>query len=434
MKITAVHVEDYKRIRKVELRPDADRTLLLIGGKNAQGKTSLLDALTVAFGGKAAAAADPVRHGAEMADIRVELDNGAITVRRTIEPDGSSKLEVREDGVTVRAPQAMLDKLVGARFLDPLAFLAMSAKDQRAQILAMVGDADRLAELAKKRTRAEDARRDHGRDLKRSEAQLAGMPEVDDDLPEDGVDGSGQLVAEMNRLAETIRARDAAESRARAAAAEVDRFGARAARIAGEIARLQQELEAEEAAGKKAVERWEEEKEILQKLRTAAAGAEARRAALSQQAAQIDARNRERAESEAAARRRAGLVEEVKNLRAKHAEAEAAIVAVDQRRAEILAAAALPVPGLSIDDDGVTLNGVPFVQASGAERLRVAMGLAMSTAPGLRDVWVRDGALLDEESLRDVAELAEKLGVRVWMERVGAGDPGAVIIRDGGVA
>jgi DNA repair exonuclease SbcCD ATPase subunit len=36
----------------VEITPDADRVLILIGGKNAQGKSSLLDALTVAFGGK----------------------------------------------------------------------------------------------------------------------------------------------------------------------------------------------------------------------------------------------------------------------------------------------------------------------------------------------------------------------------------------------
>jgi predicted ATP-dependent endonuclease of OLD family len=131
VKITAASISNFKRIQNVEIVPRADRAVVLIGGKNAQGKSSVLDALTAAFGGKRALPPDPVRHGANAAEVVLELDDG-MTIRRRIEVDGSSTLEVRDEMGAVRSPQSMLDKLVGARFLDPLAFLQLPGKEQRA--------------------------------------------------------------------------------------------------------------------------------------------------------------------------------------------------------------------------------------------------------------------------------------------------------------
>lgn len=432
MKITAIHVENYKRIREIALRPEADRTLLLIGGRNAQGKTSLLDALNVAFGGKAEVAADPVRHGADLAEIRVELDNGALTIRRRIAPDGESLLEVREDGVKARAPQALLDKLIGARFLDPLAFLAMDAKKQRAQILAMVGDAERLAALDAKRAKAFDARRDHGRDVAKLEAQLAGLPEVA--VGEVDLDGAKRLRAEAAELNAAERAATEARHVALAATSDRNNLGSTLAAMAAKIAEMQARHADLSVRVGAAIDAAMAAEAAVDRYDAAAALASVRRAQLVEELEAFDVANREHGAKVAAAARRAQVASELDALREKVQIAAAAIGDIDQRKAEILAAAKLPVPGLSIGDDGVTLNGVPFAQSSGAERLRVAMALAMSTAPGLRDVWVRDGALLDEESLAAVEEMAERLGVRVWLERVGAGDPGAIIIRDGGVA
>ena len=48
MKITAIAVSNFKRLNEIQFSPDGDRALLLIGGKNGQGKSSTLDALIAA--------------------------------------------------------------------------------------------------------------------------------------------------------------------------------------------------------------------------------------------------------------------------------------------------------------------------------------------------------------------------------------------------
>jgi len=178
MLITSITMENYKRVRKVAITPEADRHIILIGGKNAAGKSSTLDALTAAFGGAKQLATDPVRHGAEEAAIFIELDGGKLTIDRTIDPDGKTKLEVRDAEGAVRRPQEVLDRLVGARFLDPLAFLALPAKEQRTALMRLIPDAKRIDDLDAKRARASDRRTEIGRDLTRAEGELARLPEA----------------------------------------------------------------------------------------------------------------------------------------------------------------------------------------------------------------------------------------------------------------
>ena len=116
------------------------------------------------------------------------------------------------------------------------------------------------------------------------------------------------------------------------------------------------------------------------------------------------------------------------------AEADAKTVAlaeIDARKAKLLAAAEMPVPGLEVGDDGLLLGGVPFGQASQAERLRCSLAIAMRQSPRLRDVWVRDGALLDDDGIELVRTMAEDHDCRVWLEVVGEDEPGAVVFRDG---
>ena len=98
-----------------------------------------------------------------------------------------------------------------------------------------------------------------------------------------------------------------------------------------------------------------------------------------------------------------------------------------------MAAAAFPVVGLGFNDNGVTFNGVPFSQASSAEQLRVSVAMGLALNPTLRVVLIRDGSLLDDDSLAMVATMAAEKDSQVWIERVGHGEETSVVIEDGAV-
>lgn len=437
MRITALHIANFKRAEDIRIEPDADRTIILLGGKNKQGKSSTLDALTAAFGGKSAAPSDPVRHGAAEAEINVELDGGELTIRRVIQPDGESVLEVRDRLGAIKSPQATLDKLVGTRFLDPLRFLALPAKEQRAQLMRLIGEADRIAQLDAKRERAFAKRTEVGRDLTKAEGELARLPVVEVGTPID--------VAELTLAAQT----SAAEQR------EIDRLGNRKSSAATDATSAQMrvdktkaeivELERKLREARGLLERDERELaaalQAEESARAAFASAEdawaksaARRDQVSTDIARADAHNRAVYAREAQNARRAEVAKAVEALKTERDNISKAITAIDQRKAEILAAAKLPVDGLGVDEEGVTLGGVPLAQASGAERFRVALALAIAASPGLDDVWIRDAAVLDDDHLAMIAEQAAALGKRPWLERVGTNDPGVIVIANGKVA
>lgn len=115
-------------------------------------------------------------------------------------------------------------------------------------------------------------------------------------------------------------------------------------------------------------------------------------------------------------------------------ELTAQIEAVDQQKAEAIAAARMPVQGLGFDAVGVvTLNGLPLDQASAAERLRVSVAIGLAMNPRLRVLLIRDASLLDRASMRLVADMARQAGAQLWVERVEVDEQTTVLIEDGQV-
>jgi hypothetical protein len=121
-------------------------------------------------------------------------------------------------------------------------------------------------------------------------------------------------------------------------------------------------------------------------------------------------------------------------LRAKAQGCTDALVAIEEKKRDRIAAAHFPIDGLGFDDAGPTLNGIPISQASGAQRIRLGVAIAAALNPRLRVVLVRDGSNLDDENLALLAKLAEEHDLQVWVERVSTHDAGAIIITDGEVS
>lgn len=432
MKISAISITDYKRIKSVDLKVDADRLIVLIGGANANGKSSILDALEAALGGKSAVLADPVRHGADAAAIMVEFDDGKLTVQRKIAIDGASSLEVRDELGAVRSPQAMLDKLVGKRFLDPRAFLDLKAAEQRQALLALVDKDGKIDAIDQRRKRVFDFRTEVNRDLAKATAEhtrVAATAPAEVPAPVDVAALSHQL----QEISDAVTELNARRNRHENAKADLSRAQRRRLEAEAALAKAQAELDASKAAEANAQTTVDTHAAAVEDVPRAAWDAGPKRDVIQAQIAKAQEHNRAAAEAAAQVKRCAELEAEVSRLQAKAQGATAELAKIDESKAAFLAAAALPVPGLGVAPDGVTFNGAPLAQASAAEQLRVALALAVAGNNELRDVWIRDGALLDDDSLRAVAEQAATAGIRVWIERVGDRDPGAVIIEDGAI-
>ena len=118
--VIKLSVDSYRRITAVDIAPPQ---VQVVGGRNGQGKTSLLDAICVAlFGPKWDATTEPIHEGSDTATIVVGLDDvaghGPLTVTRTYRVGKAgavtTKVEVtRPDGSTLSAPQTVLDELIG---------------------------------------------------------------------------------------------------------------------------------------------------------------------------------------------------------------------------------------------------------------------------------------------------------------------------------
>ena len=101
------------------------------------------------------------------------------------------------------------------------------------------------------------------------------------------------------------------------------------------------------------------------------------------------------------------------------------------KKVTMIQEAEYPIDGLKMTDDGVEYNGIPLSQISSAEQLDVSVAMGFALNPRLPLMIIRDGALLDEDSLIKIATKSAEKGGQVFIERVGEGSECHVIMKDG---
>lgn len=418
MKIVKIQAENVKRLKAVEITPAGE--LVVIGGNNAQGKSSILDAIEMALAGKGSIPEVPIRKGQKSARVILELDGpeGLKIVRRFTEKD--SYIEVkRPDGGKVGAPQALLDSLCNRVAFDPVAWIRDRPEKQAETLRKLVGIDFRDAD--QKRKQLYDQRTEVNRIAKQESAAAEAIPLVD--APEHPV-SVADLMTELRRRQDINRD---IEARTR-------KLGEQSATLAGlqrQVPELEQQITilqtrlSETLARIAKGEAWiAQERAACASLQPADTARVEQRIRDSEQINEAVRANAARKQHEAAASWHAKKAEEITGQ----------IEAIDAEKAATLAAAKWPIPGLGFDGDGVTFNGVPLSQASSAEQTRIAVAIGLALNPKLPVVLIRDGSLLDERSLAAVAEQAKAAGAQVWVERVGHGAECSVIIEDGEVA
>ncbi len=402
LRIISLQAENFKRLRAVEISPEGN--MVVITGRNGQGKSSVLDAIWSAIGGKSGAEgiSRPIRDGNETAQVRVDL--GEIVVTRRWTAKGSYLTVENRDGAVFRSPQAMLDKLVGQISFDPLAFAQMREKEQRETLLALVDLGLDLDEWESRYGELYAQRADENRSVKESEGAIAKLPAVPEDTPDE--EASGQTVLDEMQAAQEVKAandqkRQQLERLTDGVAdteIELDQARRKLEEMEKEIV-LQEELisgllaevnDKDEAAAALAAEIEDLIDPDLSVFQDKLAGLEAVNASVrvKQQRLELEA---------SAAEHREQSREFTEQLKA-----------LEQEKADALEAANMPIADLGFDAEGVTYKDVPFSQASGAEKLRVSLAIAMSMNPTLRVIRIKDANDLDSINWKLVQEMVRE--------------------------
>lgn len=402
MKILRFSAENIKKLRVVEITPDG--SVVRITGRNGSGKSSVLDSIWWCLGGTEGIPSQPIRKGESKA--KVKLDLGEITVTRKFTESGSTLIVEGEAGARFPSPQRMLDDLLGALTFDPLAFSRMDAKKQLETLRGMVKldiDIDAL-DAANKSDYA--IRTDVTRELKRVEAQVENIPLTG--MPAERVNVSAVL-EEMAQAEEHNKRNERRR-------AERTEHSERAKSYRADIAKLQERIE----LLKHEVEFSDKESQIS--IEDPIDTAELRRRIESAQKinAMMDQKDK-----------RAALEGQAKNLTSQVENLTSAIQKRQDERQEAIAGAAMPVPGLSFGDGEILFSGLPLNQASDAEQLRISVAIAMASNPKLRVLRIRDGSLLDDNSLAMVTSMANTNDFQIWLEQCDSSGKVGIVMEDG---
>ena len=438
MRIVKLVASNIKRLSAVEIVPG--RNSVIISGSNDQGKSSCIDSIEYALAGGASICQKPLREGAKKGYIIADL--GDIVVERTFSASGGTSLTVKtKDGVALKSPQGILDELCSKVAFDPLAFVKMKP-DAQAEMLKKLVGLDFTKQDAQRKLKY-DERTLVNRNLSQKEATLAGIAVVAD-APESEV-SMQDLVNRLNdakRHNQTITDSRLAVEKANeevqdlhddihnlkvnseAVVKDLNRqIDELKKRITTEEADCALKIDAKNTALKQAVAF------ALGKSTAAASMLAMDEAAIQTEMTTIEASNNKFRQ----AQRRNEVADEVANLR-KQAEAlTTEIDQIDEFKQDQVSKAKYPIEGLSFDEVGVMLNGLPFSQGSQARQLQAAIAIGMALNPTVRVILVRDASLLDTESLAMVQKMAEEKDFQVWLECVESKDPGAIVIHDGKV-
>lgn len=405
VKITSLEMENVKRVRAVRLEPAADG-LTLIGGDNCQGKTSILDAICYALGGERYRPTNLQREGGS-ADARIELvlSNGL-----KVERAGKHAALKVTDPSGAKAGQRLLDTFVEELALNLPKFLAMPGREKAQVLLNILGIGDRLEALDKVEKAAYDERRTQGRIADQKEKYAAEMPEWHD-VPAQPVTPA-QLVAEsqaiMQRNAERANAR-------RALATATENLERKRKRVA--------ELEEMLVTARK------EEDEAARALNLTDLVVDA-----DESTAEIEAKLAELEEINAKVRANLDKRKAIEDAETARSEYDRLTAVVDAARAERLAlldGAAMPLPGLSIENSELTYAGKAWDCMSSAEQIRAGAAIVRRLQPECGFILLDGLECFDREQLTELGAWLEAEHLQAIATRVSRGEECSIIIEDG---
>lgn len=400
VKINSLEIENVKRVRAVKIVP-TQNGLTVLGGRNNQGKTSILDSIAWVLGGNRFRPSNPQREGSVIPPtLKVTLNNGIVVERK----GKNSDLKVT-DPSGQKAGQQLLDSFVEQLALDLPKFMASSGKEKAQTLLKIIGVDEQLAKLNYEETSKFNERQAVGR-IADQKAKFAKEMPYFEEVPKELVS-----VSELIHQQQEILARNGENQRKRE-----------------NLHKLEEKMQ-----------QINEQMEVLLKQQTQVQN--------DLQIARMDAVDLHD-ESTAELERNISEVEEINrkvraNLDKEKAEEDAKqyenqymaltndIEKIRKQKNDLLASADLPLDELSVEDGELIYKGQKWDGMSGADQMKVSTAIIRKLNPQCGFVLLDKLEQMDVETMQEFNHWLEAEGLQAIATRVSTGGECSLIIEDG---
>ena len=407
LKINKLEIENVKRIKAVKVEPKADG-LTIIGGKNNQGKTSVLDSIAWALGGERYKPSQATREGSVIPpNLHLVMSNGLIVERK----GKNSTLKVTDpDGQ--KAGQQLLNEFVEQLALDLPRFMESSGTEKAKTLLKIIGVGDQLTVLDQEEKELYNERLYVGRTADQKEKfakEQPYYPEAPKELisPSDLIKQQQEILA---RNGENQKKRDQAVN----LHAERNRLAEKVNSLEEELERYKKQLtqvDYDMTVAYKTVEELQDEStaELEESIANIEEINRKVRANLDKDKAEEDARTYK---DEYAA-----LTKKIEDVRSK--------------KTDLLNAADLPLPELSVKEGELVYKGQKWDNMSGSDQLKVSTAIVRKLNPECGFVLIDKLEQMDLDTLQEFGQWLEQEGLQAIATRVSTGDECSIIIEDG---
>ena len=416
MKINRLEIENVKRIKAVVIEPTANG-LTIVGGKNRQGKTSVLDAIAYALGGESYRPSELQRDGSLIPPvIHMVMNNGLVVERK----GKNSSLKVTDSDGN-KGGQQLLNEFVEQLAINLPKFMEASNKEKANTLLKIIGIGDQLSELEKNETEIYNERQALGRIA--DQKQYAKEQPYYLNVPEDLVSPSDLIKQQQEILArngENQRKRDRLSEITKAKHNLFDELQ----RIDQNIATLQKQKDALMGQYNQAVNDEETAMKTVTELQDEST------AELEESIANIEEINRKvRANLD-----KAKAEEDAAHYRRQYDELTVKINEIRKDKADLLQNADLPLPDLTVEDGELVYQGHKWDNMSGADQLKVSTAIVRKLNPKCGFVLLDKLEQMDLDTLQEFGAWLEAEGLQAIATRVSTGEECSIIIEDGYVA
>ena len=407
MKINRLEIENVKRIHAVMIEPTKDG-LTIIGGKNRQGKSSVLDAIAWALGGNKYKPSQAVNADSTIPPrLKVIMDNGLVVERK----GKNSDLKVTDPNGE-KGGQQLLDEFVEELAINLPKFMEASGRDKANTLLQIIGVGPQLAELDQKEKELYQERTYVGRTADQKEKFAKEQPYYPD-APEEPVSAS-----ELINQQQAILYRNEQRKQWRR---DIDTILDRISKTKEEIEAYKEKIRAREELLKELDEKRRAAEKTPKEMEMESTEE------LERSLESIEAINRKvRANLD-----KAKAEEDAKIYRDKYQSLTNEIEDVRKQRTALLDNADLPLPGLSVKDGELIYKGQLWDNMSGAEQMIVSTSIVRKLNPKCGFVLLDKLEAMDLDTVREFGQWLEQEGLQAIATRVSTGDECSIVITDG---